>query len=350
MEKKNICRTALGIAIQASKLLKRPYSYARYTTLNEYYDINANAHLDLAESPDVKYFSIGRGGHRAHVDDTNTPVMDPISHEATHTGPYQGVPLVLRQLNDDLNAEYRARYALRRKETHNGVEYWAYYLKRLPEVNIPPEVIHDNTKDDITTSKVFVYTNDDLHPTPADLPAEGVVVTSSDIIRISSRVEISLTAFDVAEFYKVNKILFGSEQRSILSEILICAGVDKDVKIETSDSASVNFKEAVGVQVVTFVSTFVNLIDFNQGFRLAFELGAGEPLLTSGALNATRYSPGTVPSAVAATLAGTAYDASNRENGNGVSTTRDIKAQPNTQPAAPVTPPKKPGTTSTVGP
>lgn len=332
MEKLNICRTAIGISVQASKLLGRPYEYLKYTTLNELYDINPEAHLDITTPPDIKYWAIGRGAHRIHIDDSNTPVIDPIAHETTNTGPYKGVPFVLRRLNDDLNADDRAKYALRRKETHNGEEYWAYYLKRLPNNPEVPEVIHDNTKDGVTTSRPFKYTNDDLHPIPSDLPSVGVVVASADIIRISSRVLIEFNEWDVTEFFKVNKILYGSEQRSLISEILICSGVDRDVQVPSQSGSNVQFKEAIGVQVITFVSTFINVATANRGFHHEFELGEGEPLLTKGETRSTRYSLDVAPSAEAATLAGTAYDASNRHNGKGVSTTASISANKPTPP------------------
>lgn len=309
MEKNHICRTAIGIMVQASKLLGRPYVYLKYTTLNEKFDILPEAHLDLTQAPDIKYWAIGVGGHRVHVDDTGTPVFDPVSHETTNTGPYKGLPFVLRQLNDDLLPDMRRNYALRRKEEHNGIEYWAYYLKRLPDVPVAPDIIHDNTKDGVTVSRVFKYTNDDLHPIPPDLPNDGVVVSSADVIRIASTVTLDFNEWDVTEFYKVNQILRGSTSGAMLSEILICSGVDKDVMVESGGS-QVQFKEAVGVQVITFISTPIILSSANRGFYHEFELGEGEPLLSKGETMSTRYSLETTPSTEAATLSGTAYDSS----------------------------------------
>lgn len=332
MEKINICRTAVGIAVQAAKLLGRPYEYKKHTTLNERFDVNPEAHLDITTPPDVKYYAIGRGGHRVHIDDSETPIMDPVSHETTNTGPFKAIPFVLREVNNDLTATERKEYALRVKETHNGIDYWAYYLKRLPEVAVPADVIHDNTKEGVTTSRIFQYTVEDLYPTPSDLPATGVVVSSADIIRISAKVIIDFNEKDVEEFYRVNKILYGSEQRSIISEILICSGVDRDTKVLTSNDATVAFKEAIGVQVVTFVTTYIQLGSANRGFYHEYELGEGEPLLTKGETRSTRYSIDVLPSADAATLAGTAYDASNINNGNGVSTTASIAANKPTTP------------------
>lgn len=329
MEKKNICRTAVGIAVQASKLLGRPYVYRKYTTMNERLDINPEAHAELTTPPDIKYWCIGRGGHRVHVDDSDTPIMDPISHETTDTGPYKAVPFVLRRTNDDLSATDREKYILRRKETHNGNEYWAYYGKRFEDVKSVPEIIHDNTKNGITTSRVFEYTNDDLYPTPPDLPNEGVTVASDDIIRISSKVVIDFNERDVEEYYKVSKILYGSESSSIISEILICSGVDKMITVTGSSGSTFQFKDAIGVQVNVFVSTYQQISDNNRGFYHEFELGEGEPLLTRGETRSTRYSLEHTPTAEAATLAGTAYDSSNHLNGKGVSTTASINAENN---------------------
>lgn len=332
MEKMTTCRTAIGIAIQASKLLGRPYKYLKYTTLNEYYDINPEAHLDLTTAPDVKYFAIGRGGHKqTFIDKDNTPIMTTVNHETTNTGPFKGIPFVLRRINDDLTAEERQRYALRRQETHDGVKYWAYYLKRTSNGTEAPQVLHDNTKDGVTTTKYFQYTNDDLHPTPSDLPSVGTIVNSADVIRVSSRVDIVFDAFDTREYYKVNKILFGHEGAGIISEIMICAGVDQQTTVDSGDNNKIAFMEAVGVQVVTFVTLYNQPGYNNVGIHLQFDLWGGEPLLTKGETRGTRYSPDVKPSAEAETLKNTAYDASNISRSE-VSTTASIAATKPTPP------------------
>lgn len=335
--KKSITRTAVGIMVQASKLLGRPYEYPKYTTLNEYYNINPEAHLDLKTLPNLGYYAIGQGAHRLHVDDRNVPTFDPIAHETTDTGPYLGMPFVLRRTNDDLDTERRNRYALRRKETHNGIEYWAYYLKRIPQESVSPDVIHDNTQDGVTVSKPFVFTNDNLHPTPNELPSFGVTVASADIIRVSSRVVIDFNEEDVAEFFKVCEVL-GNDTAICISEILICTGTDKRISVEGVNGQTLQMNEAIGVQVVTFVSFFASLVDANRGFYHEFDVAEGEPLITKGETRSTRYSTDVQPSVNAERIRGTIYDASNRQNGSDVSTTASISASnptPTPNPANP---------------
>ena len=324
MEKINTCRTTLGIMLQAAKLLGRPHSFPKYTTLNERFDIHADAHQDLTEVPNLGYYCIGIGGHRMIIDDKQIPVDDPVSHETTNTGLFKPMPFVLRQLNDDLPATQRVKYALRRKETYNGTEYWAYYLKRLAKINEAPEVIHDNTKDGVTTSKPFDFTNEDLYPTPSDLPPVGVVVASADIIRISAKVEIDFSEQDVLEYLNVCKIMYGSEKYAVISEIGICSGVDKTISADGESNSTIAFKEAIGVQVNVFISTYIPISKHNRGFYHEFELGEGEPLLVKGETRSTRYSADVKPSETSRLIPGTTYDASNPENGRGRSTTPTI--------------------------
>lgn len=324
MEKINTCRTAIGIMLQASKLLGRPYEFPKYTTLNERFDILNNAHADLTDIPDVQYYCIGSGAHRIHVGDNDIPINDIVSHETTNTACFKPVPFALRQENNDFDEITRAKYGLRRKEIHNGVNYWAYYLKRLKKIAEPPEIFHDNVKDGVTTSKVFKFTNADLYPTPSTLPPVGTVVASADTIRISAKVEINFDALDVAEFLNVAKILHGDERYAIISEIGICSGVDKVVAGEGDKGAQISLKEAIGVQVVTFVSTYQWIATQNRGFHHEFELGEGEPLLVKGETRSTRYSPDVKPSNNSRLIPGTQYDATNSNNGQGTSTTGNI--------------------------
>lgn len=324
MEKINTCRTTLGIMLQAAKLLGRPHSFPKYTTLNERFDIQAEAAQDITEAPNIGYYCIGIGAHRIHIGDNEIPINDPISHETTNTGLFKPMPFVLRQLNDDLTETQRAQYGLRRKETFNGVTYWAYYLKRLRNLNETPEIFHDNTKDGVTTSKPFNFTNEDLYPTPSDLPPVGVVVASADIIRISSKVEIDFNEQDVLEYLNVCKIMYGSEKYAVISEIGICSGVDRTITGEGDRNATISYKEAIGVQVNVFISTYIPLSTHNRGFYHEFELGEGEPLLVKGETRSTRYSADVKPSETSRLIPGSQYDATNRQNGAGVSTTPSI--------------------------
>lgn len=324
MEQINTTRTITGIKLQASKLLGRPHDIDKYSTLNERFDINASQNADLTEQPNVGYYCIGLGAHRQHIDDKMIPIYLPVSHEASNTCLFKPMPFVLRQLNDDLSPELRKRYALRRKETYNGTEYWAYYLKRLPRSNEAPELIHDNTKDGVTTSKPFHFTNEDLYPQPSTLPREGVVVSSADILRVSSKVELDFNEQDVTEYINVHRIMHGSARYAVISEIGICSGVDRDMNVEGEKNSTITMKEALGVQIVTFITTFYDIASSNRGFYHEFELGSGEPLLTKGETRSTRYNPDIKPTDIPAVLPGTQYDASNPNNGNGISTTGTI--------------------------
>lgn len=315
-------RTAIGIALQAAKLTGRPYDYPKYTTLNEALAINETLHQDLTTLPNLGYLAIGRGAHRHHIEDqSGLDVIDAIPHETTDTGLFMQLPFVMRQLNNDLSPEDRRDYALRRKETHNGEDYWCYYLKRIKFDKVAPEIFHDNTQDGVTTSRPFAYTSNDLNPVPPELPPEGVVVTSADVIRISSKFQLHFDERDTSELYNVMRIKYNSKS-AVISELAICSGTDKEVSIEIA-GGNAKMKEAIGVQVIAFISTHYDLSKSNRGFIHEFEFGEGEPLITRGETRPTRYSTDAPPSAIPESLKGTVFDASNRRRA-GVSTTSDM--------------------------
>lgn len=325
MEKQNVCRTAIGISIQAAKLLNKPYQYLKYTTLNERFNINETAQNDLTEVGSIKYYTIGDGAHRMYVTDGGRlQVIDPVSHETTDASLYNPTPFVLREINNDLTELERNRYALRRKETHDNKEYWAYYLKRLEMDNVPPQIVLDNTKNGLTTSREFHYTNENLYPKKRDLPPEGIVVSSADLIRVTSKVRIDFNEQDVAEYLNVCKVLYGSDKSAIISEIGICTGVDRKVTVDTGLNQTVEMNEAIGVQVVTFISTFNLISTSNMGFYHEYELGGDEPLLTGGESRNSRYSPDVTVSAQSKALAGTIYDASYQVGKNTPTGTKSI--------------------------
>ena len=83
---------------------------------------------------------------------------------------------------------------------------------------------------------------------------------------------------DVAEFSNACKVIYGSEDYAIISEIALCAGVDKIVQGSSLSSGTFNYKEAIGVQVVSFINAFFSMQFNNDGLRTILDVGATEPL------------------------------------------------------------------------
>lgn len=297
MEKTNICRTAIAIALQATKLIGAPHSFSPNTTLNEYFDINPEAHKSQTAIPNLMYYCIGRGGHRVYTDADGEAVFDPVEHSATDTGLYRPVPFVLRPLNNDLTVDERMNYRLRRLEEHDGQHYYAYYLKVLPRPTMDAEIVQETVVDGVATAVPFIFTRDNLFPTPPEISPVGTVVATAQSIRTSVRVEIDFNEWDTNEYYNVCRILKGTSQHALISEIGLVSGVDIDVSADVNGS-QVSIREVAGAQLNVIISMPIIVSSANRGFTHAFELGEGEPLLVNGRTPSTRYSDSVKPSVV----------------------------------------------------
>lgn len=303
MEKSNVCRTALAVALQSSKLIGKPMEFPANSTLNELFNINPEAHNGQTTLPNLMYYCIGRGGHRAFTDPDGEVVLDPIPHSTRDTGLYRPVPFVLRPINNDLTVDERNNYRLRRMETHNGQQYYAYYLKKLELPTNGVELLIETVVDGVATATPFQYSRDDLSPTPPELSPTGTIVAAAQSVRASIRIEVDFNEWDTNEYYNVCRILKGTDQHAMISEIGLVSGIDIDVSADVNGS-QVSIREVAGAQINVFISIPIIVASANRGFMHAFDLGEGEPLLVSGKTPSTRYSAEHQPTNVAAMIAG----------------------------------------------
>lgn len=276
---KTITRTILGSALQTAKFQGLPYPILPNTTLNEKFDIQASEKPASNVYIDTKYFCIGIGGHRTQIGADSVPFISPIQHRASDLALFKHVPFVLRELNNDLTAAQRDKYALRRVETHNGRNYAAYYLKRLVQTNTTVAMKRTVNNNGISTTQPFVPTSANLNPPQPEISPTGVVTTSGDYLSVASVTPIVFDANDVLELLEVARVLYDNEEMALISEIGLCAGIDKTVQGQGTGNTVFNYKEAIGVQLVSHLTTYYPMSFLNDGFETQIELGATEPLI-----------------------------------------------------------------------
>lgn len=281
--------TIYGNYLQTVLTWGLPFQLIPNSTLNQHYKINDKVVLEGTQRPSIRYYCIGNGAHRANTDNAELHFPDLIPHRPRDAGLFNHVPFVLRRLNDDLPNERRAQYGLRKKMQYNGVDYWAYYLKRLSIADTTPQVYLDTNTNGVVTTKPFTPDVKDLTPTRPGLPATGVVVASDQYLRVSAQVTINFTEFDVTEYMNVCKIIYGVAKVAIISEIGICSGLDRDTTVDSGVGASIQMNEAVGVQIAAFISTHKYLRTTRDGFTQTLEVGIQEPSLTEMDVSPTRY-------------------------------------------------------------
>lgn len=275
-----VTRSIYGASLQTVLLCGLPYSLTPNTTLNEKFNIQAGVLPQNGAIPRVRYFAIGEGGHRTLAGADGVPYTAPVPHNGYDAALFKHVPFALRKLDDDLTAVERQRYGLRKIEQINGVEYAAYYLRRIDTDGVAPLMEFTTVNNGDKTTSPFTPTSANLNPTPLDVPAGGAIVTSGDYLSASAFLDMALTAQDIEEITNAALIKYENDLRAVISEIAIVAAVDQIVTGLGANGASITYTEALAATVVTFVAAYHVLPYTQDGLDLSVNLGDTEPLLT----------------------------------------------------------------------
>lgn len=275
----NATRTVYGAYIQTCLLLGVPPVYPEHSTLNEKFGIQSGVLPTSEQFPRLRYYTIGNKGHQLVVGAQGIPKPEPVQHRATDAALFGHLPFVLRPVANDLTAGERARYALRREETHEGVRYAAYYLRRMDMTNVVPAMEYKVVSGGTEQTSPFVPNSSNLNPTAPQVNNTGVNVTSGDYVSASGRLGLIINEAEAAELLNVAKVIYDDEGYAIISEIGLCTGVDKVVQVTSSAGGTFNFNEAIGVQIATHVSGMYPMVFSNTGVTIALNVGATEPLL-----------------------------------------------------------------------
>lgn len=289
IDRSNIVHTVYGQALMTANALGIPYPILENTTLNERFGVQAGLALNPSERPAIKYFCIGWGAHDMVRESGKPTKTDLYKHQPEDAGQFQPMPFVLRQLNNDLSASEREHYGLRRKENINGVDYIAYYAKRLNFDTAELKIIRDQVDDGVLTSAPFIPTSQNLNPERPELPPRGITVASNIKLRNNVELMIHFTPEDAEELLNVARILFGEEDYAIISEIGLCSGVDREVTSAMQGAAPLKYKEIIGCQIAAHISVYRSISESNLGFKIFFDMGSRTPLAAERSLDTTAY-------------------------------------------------------------
>lgn len=280
----HVRHTIYGQHLQASLLLGKTYQAQPGTTLNEKLNIYARSSIDSTERVRTVYYAIGNGAHTSMPVKGQFENMIPLYHDPLDGAPYEMMPFALKGLTNDFPEEVRSQYRLRRKEEHNGKEYWAYYLK-LFEMEEDTKILIETTENGQHTVTPFVVTENVLSPKRPIITPNEKVTASNVKVKVSNAGRIHFNEHDVDEYANVCKILYGTGAASVISEIALVAGVDSEY---TSPDDSTRYTEVKSAITVAFISTYHQLNFSNTGFTETLELGEKIPLPTTSEILATK--------------------------------------------------------------
>lgn len=275
---RTVTRTVYGAAMQTAKFLGIPYEPVENSTLNERFDILANTAPSQDEEPYVAYYVIGNGGHQHISGASGVPYTMPRNHAATDAACFNHIPFVLRELDNDLSAVERQNYALRTIETIDGVEYAAYYAKRLNLENVEVTMQKVTIDNGSQEEETFEPTNENLNPEPYDHDDEALIESSGEYVSGFAILTINFSANDAEELRNVAKIMYGDENYAIISEIALVSGVDRERMVVGEGGTEFSFNDVIAAQIVSFIATYYQLNMQNEGFTFTSNVGIAEPL------------------------------------------------------------------------
>lgn len=275
-----ITRTVYGAQLQTCLLLSLPLVIQANTTLNEKFGVLPTTAIATTDKPAMKYIAIGNGGHKTVTGAEGISAPYPIQHNPTDATLFKHMPFILRDITNDITGSERVNYALRRVETHDGKPYVAYYLKRLDYADVVAKLTFKTVLNDVTTTTDFIPNSSNLEPVQPALTNTGVNVTTGSYISATAKVPFVLTEGEIKELLDAATIIYGNDNLAIISEIALCSGVDKVVAVGAGSPNPFSMNEAIGVQVVSFISTFFSCKFDNAGISVLLDCGASEPLFS----------------------------------------------------------------------
>lgn len=275
--------TLTAMRLSTALIMGLDVKYPQRSTLNEYYKHIVDRMPSPKDRVCMRYLAIGNRGHDAVKDDDGFSDMEPRAKTANMSGLYNGYPLVMRGLDNDLSDEMRKNYAFRIQEEHGGRQYWAYYLKRIKMVGVETNDILIVRENGVAKPDEFHYTDKDLHPDPVKLPDYdydndgNVAIPDGRYVSSNATISINFDEFDVAELQNVYNILRGTAKRAVISEMSLCSGLDTVYTGNSADGSKFSYDEAIGVQALYHISLYKNVAQENQGFVVNVTVGQPAP-------------------------------------------------------------------------
>lgn len=274
-----LVRTAVNAELQTAIYLNKQHIVHPFTSLNELHGIGANLAINEGEVPSLKYIAIGNKGHRSETGVDGITITKGVPHQTSDTGLYNQIPFVMRLPQNDLNAQQRNQYRLRKVLNVNGQDYIAYYLRVLDMSATVPRTELRVTTNGTTVATPFEFSQSNLRPSIPVIGTNQVLVTSGESIAVTAKVPFRISADDATELRNVATILYGNEAYAIVSELATVTGVDRLVSSEVNGSP-IQYYEAVGAQIASFISTYYPFDILRDGATADLDVGNVEALLS----------------------------------------------------------------------
>ncbi len=265
---KNTTKTLAFAKMEILRSLTLPYTVDQYSTLNEKFDIG-NITPPPNGYPDLKYLAIGnRGTKNAGIGN----LVNIQRHSPKDAALFEHIPFVMVPVNQDLTIANRLKYRIRKLETYNGVDYFAYYLK---VVDFNSATISTKTVDIVDG----VRTETPYEPSVTSLTPSPVVISNTEVNTVNSRhlitsavITVALDSTDITNIIEACRIKYNGDIReAMLSELAIVGGYDIDVSNSLGGLAA-SYKEVRCAQIMVHMCSIHYLQTEPEGAEFKFGL------------------------------------------------------------------------------
>lgn len=199
--------------------------------------------LSPVEIPKFRYFGIGIRGYYNVVDSQQgSRAYYPA---ATNAQLHTAIPFRIVPVEEDLTPEVRALYRMRQRITHQGHDYFAYWLKVLELTDngkVSTHRITWNSELENYESVLYVPSGAELNSQPS--PNTALITTNlADTIVTSFAGVGKVTPDEVME--AINVLYDGDTTRARLSEFGVFSGVERELIGADHAGAPLTYEEAV---------------------------------------------------------------------------------------------------------
>lgn len=257
--------------LAAAQAKNSDYTPDAHSTLNEHFGVEQNTPLAAGEIPELNYLAIGRGGHR-NVTSNGASLTDTLQHRIDNACLFEHIPFVLREVNNDLTAPEREKYRMRRLETHNGVDYFAYYVKPLVRSSSSASIEIMTTTGNTVTTEPYVPSIQQLNPQPVS----SLNSTGKHLV-VRDGFNIVLSNEEIQEIINACTIIYNDSRYAAISELAVCSGFERQIS-STLGGVAASYKEIIASQVCSFLpGEHKSLIYQSQEIDISLNAGNGLP-------------------------------------------------------------------------
>jgi hypothetical protein len=271
-------KTIYNTQLELLKALNKPFSAIEYSTLNEKFNIQANATIPAGVYPELKYMAIGRGGHRGRLTSSGATLVDVIQHNIKHAALYEHIPFIVREVDNDLSVADRTKYGMRTLIERNGVHYFAYYLKKITFDSTYPVIEELTVAGGSVDSITYVPTPSQLSPAPIPYSNANVNVSTGKHISVESAVEVVFTKDDLAEIIAGVEILYGDPGFATISEMATVTAIPTAVDT-TLGGVNISYEEALVAQIANHIPANLDIRYTTESIKQTIFIGNTAPYI-----------------------------------------------------------------------